>query len=289
MTSAALSGEPRADGGCRVCGTKLKEGSSVCDQCGAVHGERYRCPHCGAIADLEPSRALRYRCKVCGGPRVPSDDLAVKRSGAETPALERAQRAHRVAAAWRVAAGVVAGFGGLSLLIALLVLAVVTPGVLGTLATLFATLVPFVLAFVFWARGGSEHRNVVEALDEAWQRVAEEAITAHGGELTATELAKILRTDIPTAERLLARLGARDVVRSRVTDAGDVVYSSPAADRVRVDSGTVVDATELGGVTDQRASDRNRGVTLDATEHALDEGHDDAAVRNVTRRTDPTR
>ena len=134
MTNVALSGEPRADGGCRVCGAKLPEGSPVCAQCGAVHGERYRCPHCGAIADIEPAKALRYRCKVCGGPRVPSDDVAVKRSGAETPALERAQRAHRVAAAWRVGAGVVGGFGALSLLIALLVLGVVTPGVLGTAA-----------------------------------------------------------------------------------------------------------------------------------------------------------
>jgi hypothetical protein len=291
VNSVALSGEPRADGGCRVCGTKLKEGSPVCPQCGAVHGERYRCPHCGAIADLEPSKALRYRCKVCGGPRVPSDDVAVKRSGAETPALERAQRAHRVTAAWRVAAGVVGGFGALSLLIALLVLGVVTPGVIGTLATLFATLVPFVLALVFWRRGSAEQHKVVEALDEAWQRVAAEVIGAHGGELTAAELAKTLRSDVPTAERMLARLGAHDVVRSRVTDAGDVVYSSPSAERVRVrsESGTVVDATELGGVNESQLSNRNRPVTLDATEHALDQGNEQPFARNVARRSDPTR
>jgi hypothetical protein len=45
-------------------------------------------------------------------------------------------------------------------------------------------------------------------------------------------------------------------------------------------------------VTDPQASDRNRAVTLDGTEHserALDAGRDDAAARNVTRRTDPTR
>jgi hypothetical protein len=292
VTNVALTGEPRPDGGCRVCGTKLTQGSLVCAQCGTVHGERYRCPHCGAIADLEPSKALRYRCKVCGGPRVPSDDVAVKRSGSETPALERAQRAHRIATAWRVGAGVVAGFGGLSLLIALLVLGVVTPGVLGTLATLFGTLVPFVLAFVFWRRGGAEYQKVTDALDEAWQRVAAEVIAAHGGELTAAELAKTLRSDTSTAERMLARLGAHDFVRSRVTDAGDVVYSSPSAERVRVspNSGTVVDATELGGVNDSQASAGNRPLTLDATEHALDEASEPGAPRKVTRRGgDPTR
>lgn len=288
MTNVALSGEPRADGGCRVCGAKLPEGSPVCAQCGAVHGERYRCPHCGAIADIEPAKALRYRCKVCGGPRVPSDDVAVKRSGAETPALERAQRAHRVAAAWRVGAGVVAGFGALSLLIALLVLGVVTPGVLGTLLTLFATLVPFVLAVLFWGRGGVEQRKVAEALDEAWQRVAAEVIGAHGGELTAAELAKTLRSDIPTAERMLARLGAHDVVRSRVTEAGDVVYSSPSAERMRVRD--PVDATELGGLNDVQTSDRSRPVTLDATKLAVDEEDGATGARNVVRRGgDPTR
>ena len=288
MTNVALSGEPRADGGCRVCGTKLKEGSLVCTQCGAVHGERYRCPHCGAIADLEPSKALRYRCKVCGGPRVPTDDLAVKRSGGETPALERAQRAHRIAAAWRVGAGVVGGFGALSLLIALLVLGVVTPAVLGTLGILIATLVPFVLAWLLWRRGSAEQSNVVEALDEAWQRVAAEVITAHGGELTAAELAKALRSDIGIAERMLARLGAHDVIRSRVTDAGDVVYSSPAAERIRVRDPATVDATELGGVNDVQASDRNRPATLDATE--LDNVSKDSAARNSARRGgDPTR
>jgi hypothetical protein len=288
VTNVALTGEPRADGGCRVCGTKLEKGSSVCAQCGAVHGERYRCPHCGAVADVEPSRALRYRCKVCGGPRVPSDDVAVARSGGETPALERAQRAHRVAAAWRVGAGVVTGFGALSLVIALIVLGLVTPGVLGTLGVLVATLVPFVLAALLWGRGGAERRKIDEALDEAWQRVAGEVIAAHGGELTAAELAKALRTDASAAERLLARLGAHDAVRARVTDAGDVVYSSSSAQRVRVgaDPGTM-DATELGLEAD--AQDRNRTVTLDATALGEASEESDAARVAKNRRTDPTR
>ena len=114
-------------------------------------------------------------------------------------------------------------------------------------------------------------------------------IGAHGGELTAAELAKTLRSDIPTAERMLARLGAHDVVRSRVTEAGDVVYSSPSAERVRVRDPGTVDATELGGLNDIQTSDRNRPVTLDATKLAEEE---DAATgaRNAARRSgDPTR
>jgi len=275
VTNAALSGEPRADGGCRVCGTPLA-GALICGKCGAVHGERYRCPHCGAVADLEPHNVLRFRCKVCGGPRVPSDDVSVTRSGAETPELERAQRAQRVAAAWRVAAGVVAGFGGLSLLVALLVLVAVTPGVLGTLGAAIAVLVPFVLAWLFWRRGAAEAQKIGDALDEAWQRVAREVLDAHRGELTATQLGKALRTDAATAERLLARLGAHDFVRARVTDTGDVVYSS-LGERVRVDAPTVA-VTELG--LDGAARDPQ---TLDVTEL----GANERAVRRG--RTDPTR
>lgn len=276
MTNAALAGEPRADGGCRVCGTPLG-GAHVCTKCGAVHGERYRCPHCGAVADLEPSKVLRYRCKICGGPRVPSDDVSVTRSGGETPALERAQRAQRVAAAWRVGAGVVAGFGALSLLVALLVLIAVTPGILGTLGALFAVLVPFVLSWLLWRRGRAEAEKIGEALDEAWQRVAHEVIDAHRGELTATQLGKTMRTDAASAERLLARLGAHDAVRARVTDTGDVVYSSPAGERVRVDAPTVA-VTELG-------LGGERPHTMDATELAVR----DEAPPVRRGRTDPTR
>jgi hypothetical protein len=275
VTNPALAGEPRADGGCRVCGTKLPT-SLVCEKCGAVHGERWRCPHCGAVADVEPSKRLRWRCKVCGGPRVPSDDAAVVRSGAETPALERAQRAERVAAAWRVAAGVVAGFGSLSLVVALLVLAVVTPGVLGTLGASFAVLVPFVLAWILWRRGNAEAMKIGDALDEAWQHVAREVLEAHGGELTAAELARTMRADAATAEHLMARLGAHDAVRTRVTETGDVVYSSHAGERVRVDAPTVA-ATELGLGRDPH--------TVDGTELPLDEA--EPAVRRG--RTEPTR
>ena len=102
MTHPAMSPEPGPGRTCRVCGTGLEPDSFRCAHCGATYGERNRCPHCGAVADVEPHKTLRYRCRVCGGPRVPLADNTIEPSGVEWPLLEEAQRARMRVAAWRV-------------------------------------------------------------------------------------------------------------------------------------------------------------------------------------------
>src|SRR4051812_37828668 len=62
--------EPEHGAPCRNCGQALPAGQSVCPACGAAEGEANRCPHCHAIADVQPHRTLGFRCLVCGGPRV---------------------------------------------------------------------------------------------------------------------------------------------------------------------------------------------------------------------------
>jgi hypothetical protein len=236
VTHPALASEPAPGGKCRVCGAQLPEGSLHCTHCGATYGESNRCPHCRSVTEVEPGGVLRFRCRVCGGPRVPADDPNVVRSGREIPLLATAQKARRRGAAWRVGAGLVAGFGALSVAVALIVWLVASPGLLGTLGMLVMLSAPIVLALLAWRRAGAERRATEHALDQAWALVAADVLASRGAELNAAELARILRIDEANAELLLGQLNVNDFVHARVTDEGDVVYSSRAPEKLRVPS-----------------------------------------------------
>lgn len=238
MQNPALSGEPGPGGTCRVCSAEL-DGSGRCRRCGAAYGEANRCPHCRSVADVEPHDTLRFRCRVCGGPRVPLDDPEIVRTGREQPMLARARRAQLRASAWKVGAGTVAGFGALSALVALIVVGIASPGLFATLATLLVVSVPFVAAILAWRRGKRHDAEGQNALDDAWALVASDLFRQRGAELTAKELAEAMRLGEEQAELLLARLSVQDFVRARVTDEGDIAYSTRevAAPRTRVAAG----------------------------------------------------
>jgi hypothetical protein len=221
----ALSGQPGPGGSCRVCGATL-EGSLRCRQCGAAYGEVNRCPHCRSVADLEPHGTLRFRCRVCGGPRVPLEAPDAVRTGREQPLLAVAQSARMRAAAFKVGSASAGGFGLLSLLIALVVLGLASPGFLATLATLVVVAVPLVVSLLAWRRAKRHEQELDRALDDAWALVASDLIRQRGAELTASELAAAMRLSEQQAELLLARLSVQDFVRARVTDDGDIAYST---------------------------------------------------------------
>jgi len=268
VTAADLFTEPAAGGQCRVCGTRLAEGSLHCTHCGATYGEGNRCPHCRSVTEVEADDTLRFRCRVCGGPRVPVDDPGVVRSGREVKPLARAQRARRRAAAWRVGAGLVAGFGALSLAVALVVWAVASTGVLGTLGLLLMLSVPLVLSVLAWRKAGAERRVLEQSLDQAWTLIAADALGSRGAELNAAELARIMRLDETQAELLLGQLSVNDFVHARVTEEGDVVYSSRAPERLRVpespealDHGTAVSHALEEPTLEEQSAAEPRGVS----------------------------
>lgn len=186
------------------------------------------------MADTESDGLLRQRCRVCGGPRVVVDDKVVVRSGREIKPLERAQQARVRRALWLASSGVVGGFGVLSLAVTLLVLLVASPGVIGTLAMFGAAAIPLVVAALAWTRAKRHTRELETSLDQAWAFAAEDVLSDKGKDLTSTELAKILRVEEVDAEALLAQLSASDVVRSQVTEGGDVTYG--ATTKVRIDA-----------------------------------------------------
>jgi hypothetical protein len=153
------------------------------------------------------------------------DSAEVVRSGREVPMLKLARKAHFARAAWLVAAGAVGGFGFLSLLAALFVIAF-GPGLLISLGMLLANAIPFVAAAYAWRRSKRHAKNRDQLLDDAWTAVASDVLSHSGKELEAEELAKLMRLDVEGAERVLAYLGAHDFVHARVTDEGDIAYSS---------------------------------------------------------------
>jgi hypothetical protein len=214
------------------------------------HAPRDPCPHCGNVADVEPARVLRYRCRVCGGPRVPLGDASYARAGTEHPALAEAQRARFKRAAWAVTGGVVGGFGLLSLAVAFLVLGLATPGLGATVTLLGAVAVPLLFGLFALGRVRRTRSQLEAALDSAWLAVAKEVLSLSAGELSAARLAELMRTNESRAERLLAALNVDEAVHSRVTDGGDLVFSTGTLERFRVEDsrgrGDEADSTATG-------------------------------------------
>jgi hypothetical protein len=165
-----------------------------------------RCPHCGNSTGLEITAALRYRCRICGGPRVPIAAEHRARTNREADQLGQAKRAHR--AQWLYAALAVASFivGGVSFIATFLTLLAVS-----SVATAWSTLLllpGLTLIVALWARRRStkaaERRG--EALDAAWASVLHELLAIQSDEMTSAQLADQLLTDEPHVDHLLARL-----------------------------------------------------------------------------------
>jgi ribosomal protein S27AE/SAM-dependent methyltransferase len=197
-----------------------------------VPGKHERCVHCGAITFLEKSSRLRYKCGVCGKARVPVDDGSIPRAHHEKEALERASFARNGHAAWAVAAGIAGAASAVSLALLLVMALAFSPGFFVTGIALLAALAPGAFAALGVAQARKKRAAIEPALLEAWQMVAAEVIDARR-ELTAPQLAKILRTTPDYAETLLAHLLATGKVVSPMTlgDEGDgeVRYRSSKA------------------------------------------------------------
>jgi hypothetical protein len=222
---------------CSACGAAL-DLLGRCAKCGAVFGEAYRCPLCHALSDVESNTTLYYRCRACGGPRIPPTESPISEAEA---VLLRTARAEQVrAGAFKAGSGFAAASGVLSLLLTSVVLLVTSPAPFAKFAAVFATLVPFVLSFFAWQRAQRHRAALSAALQQAWLLAASRLVAAAGGagQMSATQLASALRIDEPRAELLLAELSVRDFVeqpaqlpaRVRVTELSDPAELAAAAE-----------------------------------------------------------
>jgi hypothetical protein len=209
---------------CRTCGREMAAEAATCPHCSAPNLEE-RCPHCGAVTTASPDDEMRWRCDLCGGPRLPRPDPAVPRPRRELPHLKKANEARKVRAKSRAVAAVFGALGvGSTLLFALWALifplwpAVVAWGLFAGTA----------LFLVLWAlgRASTATKQMKAAIDQAWLTAAEAVAARMKGPFSAAKLASALGVDSAQSEELLALLEAHDVVRSDVTDAGEIAYQS---------------------------------------------------------------
>jgi len=222
------AGEP-----CRNCGQALPAGKSVCAACGAAHGEANRCPHCSAIADVEPHPALGFRCLVCGGPRValglPNATLSARTNAALTGA-GREQTKHVMFSA---AGFLLAGMGALAMLVATVVVLATATGPLSTAAIYLAASVPLGAGIFALVGARSARARRSEALRAA-EVSALSDLQAVAGPLDAVKVAELMRVGPERAELLVAAasvenlLGAAPAPRLRVDAAGNTQLGDAA-------------------------------------------------------------
>jgi hypothetical protein len=193
--------DPRA--ACHACGRALPPDSAVCGACGAANGEANRCPHCHAVADVEPHAALGFRCLVCGGPRVALNISGVTPSSPTIAALAAAAKRHTEQLMFTSGGLVLSAMGVLALVIATVVVLAAAPGVVPTVAAYLGALVPAVAGAFALARGGAARKLRDESLHAA--RVgALGDVQAVTGVLDAQRVAEIMRLTPERAELLLA-------------------------------------------------------------------------------------
>lgn len=193
------------------------------------------CPLCGATAGCSLDPEFRYRCDVCGGPRVPLHAPRKRRGAKELAALKRAETARKSRAKSRGGA-IAAGLSAIGI-IGMLGLAGIVSLVAGWnlglwifLAGLF-TVGPLAALTAWLARRASERsKEIPIAIDEAWMAAATDVVEQSSTPVTAESLAKALRIEEAQAEELLALLEASDLVRPD----GKHAYRG----RLRVDTST---------------------------------------------------
>lgn len=234
--------ELTAGAACRNCGQPLPAGKSACPACGAAHGEGNRCPHCNAIADVEPHAALGFRCLVCGGPRVALDTPEVALGAAAQSALTKAGTEQTKNLMWSGAGAVLTGMGALALLIATLVVGAAAPGEVATAAAYLAALAPLLAGLWSLSRAAVARRQRGQALHAAEVAALGDAQAVLGA-LTAPRAAQLMRISPERAELLLAEASVATLL------------AEAPAPKLRVDPSEARGATELSESSPETASD----------------------------------
>jgi len=194
------------------------------------------CPHCEAFSVVVAHTEHRFVCGVCGAPRVKLATSGYQLSGRERAPLERAQAARRQRFFWRVAGafGGLVGAAGLAItsLLALIFSAGWSTG-LGVAAAL-----PFLLlAGVAFAKSRARGGEIRAALDQAWAAAARDVVLAAPHGVTAQHIREALGLSEEVTSQVLAQLEVDNVVRSRVSEQGALVYSAVGGPQLRIDPG----------------------------------------------------
>lgn len=226
---------------CATCGATMPAGEARCPTCGTTRGEEHRCPFCRAVAKPEADPIMRWKCPVCGGPRIPqagegnTEDVLGH--------LKAARSARSSQLVWKTSGLLGAGFGVLALLILTGVFMIASPPLTAMIAGYVLGLLPVGFAGLAWSKSKSKSPRISSELDAAWFDAAK-ALLGRRGTTRASELADALKIPQAEAEKMLVRLASQDDVRPDVTEGGDLAVSLRPHARVRVQAEPAAETVE---------------------------------------------
>lgn len=212
---------------------EVPPGAARCPNCGMPQGLIEPCPSCNAQAGTSPHPEFRWVCDVCGAPRVPKADPALRFSGREAPFLRKADAARKARAGWRgaaIATGLLLPFL-LAIFLVLTLLFGVSFGLI--IAALFAAApVGAFLAFAL-SKASARGREIGPAIDAAWLSAATDAAAQARGPVSARKLAAMLGVEEPQAEELVALLDVNEALspgpRVRIAPPSSPLGAAPTA------------------------------------------------------------
>lgn len=180
------------------------------------------CPHANHFGKTVPHAELRQICTVCGGPRI---HAGAQTRGGEVDALRAAKEAYTRRTSWRFGAGCSAALATFGTIIGLALLRL-DSGWATTMAVVFLGLAaPFALVFMTGlGRIASYSKKMRASVETAWSRALRDTVLGATQPMLASTLAQQLGATEDEADRWLAELSAEGLLRSEVTDEGQIVY-----------------------------------------------------------------
>jgi len=226
---------------CATCGATMPAGEARCPTCGTTRGEEHRCPFCRTIAVPEADPIMRWRCPVCGAPRIPHAGAASTEEALAHLKAARSARSSQIV--WKTSGFLGLGFGILALLVMTGVFAIVSPPFTAMFAGYLLAFTPLIFAALAWKKSKSKGPRITNELDAAWFDAAKDLL-GRRGMTRASELAEALKISQAEAETLLLRLASQDDVRPDVTEGGDLAVSLRPNARVRVQAEPAAEPVE---------------------------------------------
>lgn len=235
MTSGAAPNGNPGSSRCRACGADLPDGAATCPRCGTAQ-TMSTCPHCGGTAGVSPDEEMRFKCDLCGGPRIPILAPTIRTSGKELSALKKAEDARKGRAGARAAA--IAGGVGLSFTVLTFAVFWLIFGLGIVSGVLFLALAGPLAALLAWGsqKAGARGKEIQPALDAAWLAAASDVAAQSRGQITARDLAVAMGIDEAKAEELLALVDVHRAMGGGALPRSDAMAAFDAKLRVATES-----------------------------------------------------
>lgn len=189
------------------------------------------CPHCRTDAGMRPSPDYRYKCDVCGKPRIPIDSRISKSTQNNAALLKEGHRSRLARIAWQISGVGFAGVGAMMALLAMGASALFDWGWVGNTTTAVFALIPMVVSVLMFSAGKKAGEKSKGSIDEAWRDAASRMYASLGGRVTSRQLAETMGIDEEYATQLMAEAEVQQLlapsefeqpVKVRVATEGDL-------------------------------------------------------------------